>query len=239
MKVTIVTAILDSHEVVRRQLLHYNLIGLPDDVEVVFVDDGSIPPLDFSDMELNFNFSMHATNNYRPWTQPAARNFGAKQAKGEYLILTDIDHIIMPPVVEVARNCPADVVRFNREVAVLEENGEFTQSWRVLRKYGFDRNRRKIAPHGNSYIMRKDLYLGLGGVDERFVGTGRYPNREEVLLKRKLREMEKRGEIKIWEDATKPTIYMFPNGKYCGEKDYNPFGLFHGLSRKTNKEKRG
>jgi hypothetical protein len=31
----------------------------------------------------------------------------------------------------------------------------------------------------------------------------------------------------------RPTIYMFPNGRYCGEKDFNPFGLFHDLKRKT------
>jgi hypothetical protein len=26
---------------------------------------------------------------------------------------------------------------------------------------------------------------------------------------------------------------MFPNGQYCGDVDYNPFNLFHALTRKT------
>jgi len=30
-------------------------------------------------------------------------------------------------------------------------------------------------------------------------------------------------------------LLMFPNGQYCGDVDYNPFGLFHTLTRKTDK----
>jgi hypothetical protein len=28
-------------------------------------------------------------------------------------------------------------------------------------------------------------------------------------------------------------LYMFPNGQFCGDVDYNPFSLFHELTRKT------
>ncbi|MEO5366079.1 MAG: glycosyltransferase [Magnetococcus sp. WYHC-3] len=228
--VSIVTAILNSHEVVKRQLLHYNKLNLPDSVEVVYVDDGSDPPL-APDVKTNFKFTLLATNNKKEWTQPAARNLGAKNATGDYLILTDIDHIVQQGLIDVAGNCKFDVVRFRREVAVIDENGDFTQDWDVIKSYGFIKNRLKIAPHGNSYIMRKDLYLGLGGVDETYVGTGKYPNREEVPLKRKLKILREQGKITIWDDETKPTIYMIPNGHYCGDKDYNPFGLFHTLTR--------
>ena len=237
MKVSIINAVLNSPEVVKRQILHYNKIGLPGDVELIIVDDGSKPPLKI-EVEPQFTFSLYATNDYRPWTQPAARNFGAKKAKGEYLILTDIDHIISKEVIEAARNAQADVVRFKREAGILDEKGSFTQWMDALRKYGFNRGKLKIAPHGNSYIFKRDLFLELGGVDERFVGTGKYPNREEVPLKQKLKKLAEAGEIKIIDDDSRPTIFMIPNGKYCGEKDYNPFGLFHNLSRKTNIEKR-
>ena len=60
MKVSIVIAILDSHEIVRRQLLHFDKMRLPDDVEVIFVDDGSRPPL-LKKGSLNFNFSLYYT----------------------------------------------------------------------------------------------------------------------------------------------------------------------------------
>jgi len=240
MKVSIVIAILNSHEVVRRQILYFEKMPLPEGVEVVFVDDGSQPPLEFSADFL----SIHKVDIPGRWTQPAARNYGSRQAKGEFCIFTDIDHIISREVIEEALNPRADVIRFKREVGILDENGNFTQDMSVMREYGFIRDSLKIAPHGNSYIMRTALYVGVGGVDERYVGTGKYPNREEVLLKKKLKALEKKDEIIVLQDKTKPTIYMFPNGRYCGDKDYNPFNLFHNLSRernigrKTNKQKR-
>jgi len=239
MKLSIVTSVLDSHKVVERQILHYNRLKLPKNVEVVYVDDGSDPPINCDHMEKNFCFRVIATNDKRKWTQPAARNMGAKNAQGEFLLMADLDHIVTRKLVDAALNCKVDVIRFNREVAVIDETGKFTQDRNVLEEYGYifghpKRDGVKIAAHGNSYIIRRDLYLQCGGVDERYVGTGRYPNREEVLLKRKLKRLEEDGSIKIWQDKTKPTIYMIPNGRYCGHKDYNPFGLFHSLSRKTN-----
>jgi glycosyltransferase involved in cell wall biosynthesis len=163
MKVSIVTAVLDSYEIARRQILHYNKLNLSDDIEVIFIDDGSYPPLDFSDIEKNFKFYLYATNDKRPWTQPAARNYGASLAEGDYLILTDIDHIISPEIIDVATVCANrmfpkyDVIRFKREVAVIDENGDFTQDMDILRAYGYKRKRLKVGPHGNSYIFRRVL----------------------------------------------------------------------------------
>jgi predicted glycosyltransferase involved in capsule biosynthesis len=247
MKVSIITAHFNSPEIARRQILHYNKLYLPEDVEVIFIDDGSDPSKDpktvISDIEKNFKFYLYYTGDTRPWTQPAARNYGARLAEGDYLICTDLDHIISREVIEVARNTHAHVVRFKREVGVLDENGDFTQDadvllqWGLLEKHLRDRNGKpklKIGPHGNSYIFKRQLYLDLGGVDERYVGTGKYPNREEVPLKQKLKRLVDRHAIDIIDDDTKPTIYMFPNGRYCGSKNYNPFGLFHNLSRKRN-----
>jgi len=248
MKVSIVTAILNSHEIVRRQMCHYEKMNLPDDVEVVWVDDGSDPPIRFLygkdakiDMveDVNFNLSVYETNDKRPWTQPAARNLGVKHAKGEYVICTDIDHIISNEVIETARNPGKwDVIRFSRQPAVLDQNGDFTQDMNVLRQYGYNRNGLNIAPHGNSYIFRRALYIELGGVSEQHVGTGKYPNREEVPLKSKLKKLWKEGEINVWDKPPKPMIYMIPNGHYCGGKDFNPFGLFHNLTRSIRSSRR-
>jgi hypothetical protein len=235
LKVSIVTAILNSHEIVRRQLLHYEKMNLPDDVEVIFVDDGSDPPLNFDPKDYHIpNLSFYKTGDTRNWTQPAARNFGAKKAKGKYLICTDIDHIITWQVIELARTAKAHVIRFKRELAILNELGEFVQDMDVLHEWGLDKKHKfRIGPHGNSYIFKRQLYLDLGGVSEQHVGTGKYPNREEVPLKRKLKKLRNRGAIEIIDDATKPTIYMMPNGRYCGggDKNYNPFGFFHNTTR--------
>ena len=46
-------------------------------------------------------------------------------------------------------------------------------------------------------------------------------------MKRKLN----RAKLQKWPDDDRPKLYMFPNGRYCGTDDYNPFGLFHTLKR--------
>ena len=43
MRLSIIIPVLNSHEVVRRQLLHFERIGLPPDTELILVDDGSDP----------------------------------------------------------------------------------------------------------------------------------------------------------------------------------------------------
>jgi len=244
LKISIVIAVLNSHEIVRRQLLHFSKLDLPDDIEIIFVDDGSDYPISaVTQQSMVKNFTLLETNNKAKWTQPAARNLGAKHAKGEWVICTDLDHIITKPLLDYVRNSDADAIRFKREVAVLDSDGKFTQDKGALYAWGFERSRYKrrgarISPHGNSFAFRNDLYQKLGGVDERYVGTGKYPNREELSLKRKLKKVIENGSCELIDDDRRPTIYMIPNGKFCGDKDFNPFGMFHTLSRRSNKDKR-
>ncbi|MHC4292668.1 MAG: glycosyltransferase [Planctomycetota bacterium] len=242
MKLSIVNSILNSQEIIRRQILYYNSLNLPKDVEVIWVDDGSDPPLDFSSPKIEFNFQTFQTNDYRIWTQPIARNRGARRAKGLYTIFTDIDHIIPKELIEIGRDPWFDVIRLQRQAAVLDENGKITQDRKVLKSYGllnrYFRRGLRLPPHGNSYLIRTELYLKLGGVAEHVAGTGNYPNREEIPLKRKIKKLWEEGEITVCDDERRPIFYMIPNGKYCGDKDYNPFDLFHTLSRKNNKNRR-
>lgn len=222
MRASIVIAVLNSHEVVRRQLLHFERMALPDDIEIVLVDDGSDPPIEGSLK----NLTIHATHDTRPWTQPIARNTGAKLARGEWLICTDIDHILTRPLIDFVLASDADVVRFKREAGVLDESGVLTQDRDALTAYGYETHRGlAMNPHGNSYAIKRDLFLQLGGSQQRT----RYPNRDEQKIKRGLHKLG--DAVKVIKDDTRPTIYMIPNGRFCGSRDYNPFGLFHGLTR--------
>ena len=45
-KLSIIIPVLNSHEIVRRQIAHFKKMNLPDDVELIIVDDGSDPPLE-------------------------------------------------------------------------------------------------------------------------------------------------------------------------------------------------
>lgn len=222
MKASIVIAVLNSHEVVRRQLLHFAQMPLPDDVELILVDDGSDPPI----AGTLPNLTIHATHDTRPWTQPLARNAGVRMANGEYVICTDIDHILTRPLIDFVLATDADVVRFKREAGVLDEHGRFTQDREVLTAYGYETHRGLgMSAHGNSYAIKRDLFLQLGGSQQRT----RYPNRDEQKIKRGLHRLG--DAVKMVTGDDRPTIYMIPNGRFCGSRDYNPFGLFHGLTR--------
>jgi hypothetical protein len=120
-----------------------------------------------------------------------------------------------------------DVYRFKREAGVLDENGNFTQDMNELKKYGLPERSLRLPAHGNSYAIRRGIFLALGGSQQK----EQYPNRDEIPIKRGIKRMEERGEITRIPDDDRPTIYMVPNGRFCGDKNFNPFGLFHDLKR--------
>jgi glycosyltransferase involved in cell wall biosynthesis len=235
MRLSIIIAILNSHEIVRRLLLYYEKMAIPDGVEFLFIDDGSDPPLKF-DTKLK-NFTMYYTNDFRPWTIELARNFGIKKAQGEYVLITDIDYIIPLSCIESALSLKEDRSGIRREFGVLDENGNFTQDLDVLRQWGLTEQRirergTQMPPHPNNFIMRKTVFDKIGYFDESRVNRP-YPIGADAEFKRRWTKYLLRGEVTQRDNELRPMIYMFPNGQYCGDVDYNPFGLFHTLTRKT------
>lgn len=237
MRLSIVIAVLNSHEIVRRQILHYEKMNIPDGVEILFIDDGSDPPIT-SDTKLK-NFFIYQTNDFRPWTVELARNFGIKKARGEYILITDMDYIIPLSCIESALDLKEDKSSIRRELGVLDENGDFTQDLNVLRAWGVEEERLKrkrayLPPHPNNFIMKKSVFDKIGYFDESRVNNP-YPIGADAEFKRRFTTYYMRGEVTLRDNAFRPVIYMFPNGQFCGDMDYNPFGFFHTLTRKTEK----
>ena len=235
MKLSIIIAILNSHEIVRRQYLHFSKMDLPEDVEIIFIDDGSYPPLEPPGIK---NFTLHYTNDKRQWTTGIARNTGARVAKGKYFLMTDIDYIIPRDAIEAARNLKEDKMCFRREFGVLDDDGNITQDINILRQWGLAENRiksrgTKIAPHPNNFVMRKEIFWKLGGYREDRMNEG-YPKcTDDGAFKIRWTKLLNSGGATIKDADLRPTLYMFPSGQYCGDVDYNPFGMFHDLTRKT------
>lgn len=240
MKLSIILPVLNSHEIVRRQLLHFDSIGIPEDTEVILLDDGSDPPLS---AEPRPWLTIHHTDDFRPWTWPVARNTGARLARGEYLLMADLDHIITRELIDAVRTFDGDFMRFHRQFAILDEHGDLTQDRDVLRSWGLpDTFALTLTPHRNQFAIHRDLYTRMGGFREDRIGKP-YPQREDGDFAKRWRQMHEAGEVRDFDDlyghANRPTIYMFPNGKWCegGDVDTNPFGLFHTLTRKTQKNR--
>jgi len=230
MRLSIIIPVLNSHEVLRRQFLHFEKMGIPLDTEIIIVDDGSEPPLEYKG---ELPVTMLQTGDKRPWTWALARNSGARIAKGEYLLMVDLDHIITKECIEMSRTFGGDKLCIKREFGVLTEDGDLTQDLETLVKYGFPRERfnvrgLEISPLPNNFCMRKDVFWELGGYREDLFMRP-YPQGEDRLFK------------KAWccsgkmAHPERPTIYMFPNGYICGHVDFNPFNLFHSLSRATRR----
>lgn len=234
MQLSIIVPVLNSHEIVRRQLLHYKAMNLPDDVEIIFMDDGSNPPI--IDSIGVKNLRIVPTNDTREWTWAVARNSGAKIAQGKYFLMTDLDYILPRNAIEDARNFTGDKMRFKRQFGVLLEDGSFTQDLEVLKQYGLSQDRINdrgvhLPPHPNNFVMKKEVYWAMGGYVEDRIGNP-YPQGEDRKFKRDWVKAVEQGKFK--DHDHRPTIYMFPNGQFCGDVDYNPFNLFHNLSRKTD-----
>jgi hypothetical protein len=236
MKVSIIISILNSHEILKRHLLHFKEMNLPDDVEFIFLDDGSYPSLK-NTVGLK-NVMIYPTNDDRPWAVGLARNLGAELAMGDYYLMTDIDYIISREAVETVRNFTGHKLRFKRQFGILDEEGSFTQDFDELRKWGLLESRIQerglnLPPHPNNFAMRKDIYWMLGGYDESKMHLP-YPKcTDDGGFKGRWSGALKEGKVREETADTRPTLYMFPSGQFCGDVDYNPFGFFHNLSRKN------
>ena len=237
-RLSIIIPVLNSHEVVRRQLAHFERIGIPEDTELVLVDDGSDPPID--EPSTSFKLRIVRTGDTRPWIWALARNAGARFAAGRMLLMTDIDHILGQELIDSVRESDYQKVQFKREFGVLTDAGELTQDYGELRRYGLPESRLrktgvKLQPLTNNFAMRADVFWKLGGYREDLVDRP-YPQGEDRLFRKQWGRWVAAGKGEV--DVYRPTIYMFPNGYYCGDGsdvDYNPFDLFHRTTRKTRR----
>lgn len=168
-RLSLIVAVLQSHEVVRRQLLHLGRT-LPPGCELILVDDGSDPPLrpTCASVPTPFDFTLLETRDRRPWTQPRARNLAARHARADRLLFFDVDHIVTADVLDACLAYGGDKLHWVRRPGVLDADGRVDTDPGVLRDHGMT----SAAPgvHGNSFLIRAELFRLLGGYDERFCG---------------------------------------------------------------------
>lgn len=236
-KISIVIAVLNSHRIVKRQIRHFRNMKLPDDIEIIFMDDGSNPPLDFGDPGLP-NFNIYPTGDFRPWTQGLARNLGSKIALGEYLFFTDIDHIISHEAIMAVYEFAGDKMVFPRHFGILDARGNITQDLDVLFKFGLNEERykkRKLEGgfHTNTFAMKKSLFMQLDGFNPDYCQSGfhvggKFMSEERDFYLRYSRYV-KRGLAQ--EEIIGPKLYAYPIGRFLKDGQENPFDLFHGTSR--------
>ena len=226
---SIIVPVYNSHRVVSRHIKHFDKMNLPDDIEIIFMDDGSNPPLKeyIGQIKCN-NFYIYPTGDTRPWTQPCAKNLGVKISQGEYIFITDVDHILPKEVVMEAYKFRGDKMGFTRSFAILSHNGEIFKDPESLFKYGFNRNQytrrgRRVYIHTNTFVMRKKIFEEIGGYKERLCNKGIHAHLDDSHLYRQYENYQAAGKCLPQEMGGE--VYVFP------ETSIDPKKLFHKMSR--------
>lgn len=230
-KLSIISPILDSHEIVRRQLLHYDAMNLSDKkAELIIVDDGSNPPIT---SERRNYLRIIYTNDTRPWTEHIARNRGASEAKAEYVLLIDIDYIIPEETIEACLSFTGDRMNFRRRFGILDDNGNLLYGDDTLKKWELKSKwiRRQYFPgHRSQFLIRKSLFWKLGGYNEALDGVWRRTGGAGEKFWRFWQRAEAAGKMVMHHE--RPTIFMFPSGKFCNGNESTNSELFHNLKRR-------
>jgi len=188
---------LESYEIAEQQIKWLSQI-LPETWELIFVDDGSNPPIKIPQVTPK-NTIILRTNNYKPWTQDIARNLAARRARGKYLLMMDIDHILIPGAVQEMEKYDGKMCQFERHC------GRFVDG----KPQPVPEKANLIPP--NIYLILRSVFLNLGGYDESLC-DGHYRATDRVFLGR-FRTYH--GKIDVKKGAG---IYVIPSGKFHGLK---------------------
>jgi len=233
-------AVLNSHRIVKRQIRHFRNMRLPDDIEIIFVDDGSNPPIDMPNSGLNNLHILH-TNDYRPWTQGLARNMGARFALGEYLFFTDVDHIISQEALMAVHAYTGDKMVFPRAFGIFDMQGNIIADADQLLRFGLSQGwykRRGLGAgaHTNTFAMKKSLFVDLDGFEPKYCEScfhvgGKYMSEERHFYLKFARHV-RLGLAQP--EVSGPMVYVYPIGRFHETGDENPCGLFHSTSREQS-----
>lgn len=155
--VTLVLPYYENRSMLALQLRHLSRLpkSLRSRIHLVIVDDGSPvpPPADRAFYEIGLaGFSLYRILIDVRWNWIAARNLGALKSPTEWIILTDIDHLVTQRAFELVVKAPlsGDIVyRFTRRLALCQI---------------------PYKPHPNSFLMTRVMFDLIGGYDERFSG---------------------------------------------------------------------
>lgn len=135
--------------------------AVKDRVEIVLVDDGSPEPaVDVARPEGLPKVSIYRVLEDRPWHQHGARNLGARQAAGPWLLLTDMDHVLSAAAAE---KLLARLDRLDAKTIYTLDRIEADTGLPTMQN-----GRQK--PHPNSFVVTKLTYWDIGGYDEDFCG---------------------------------------------------------------------
>jgi len=156
------------------------------------------------------------TNDTRPWTEHKARNIGAKAAKGEYILMIDVDYIIPKKTIKKALKFTGQRMSIKRWFGILNKNAEIVDDSTTLAKWGLKVGwirKGWVIGHRSQFLMQKKLFWKMGGYNEGLDGKWRRTGGAGEKFWRKWQRLENDGRVCM--DSDKLNVFMFPVGKFC------------------------
>lgn len=162
---TIVVPYYRQPAMLSRQLLEWGAYPaeIRDQIRIIVIDDGSPAPDEAAPIvdRYSVHLALYRVLTDIPWNQHGARNLGAHVAADGWLLMIDLDHVLLAQsaaqVLELLPGLDAKGwYRFNRRRTRWNEAGELET---------FD-----IKPHINSFLVKRDVYWRAGGYDEDYCG---------------------------------------------------------------------
>ena len=155
-RVTLCMAYYRNGGMLREQLRRIRKLpkALKDQICVIVVDDGS-PDGGAQGEKIGCPLAIYRIDQDVRWNQDAARNIAVEESDTQWLLLTDMDHIVSLDAWKRVLDRKLNkmlVYRFSR--TTLEPNLKETP----------------YKPHPNSWLMTRRIYDLVGGYDERFAG---------------------------------------------------------------------
>lgn len=157
--VTLILPFYQQPLILQRQLAELN--QYPPAVQVIIVDDGSPVPAEpviraQASAALLAHLRLYRVLVDVPWARGTARNLGAVEASTAWILQTDIDHVLpascVPALLAFAGD-PATWYRFSRYRRGRAD--ETRQKDALPRDCDFG----LIAPHQDSYLIHRELFL--------------------------------------------------------------------------------
>lgn len=161
---TILMPYYDNPNMLRRHLQEWRSYDRRDAelIDAIIVDDGS-PTSSASNIVREFGNLPFRIRVYRvdvdiPWNQDGARNLGMSMVNAQWVLMTDMDHML-------SRSNVTKVLMF---AATQARRGTYYMPTRIRPARGTGLAE---LPHPNSYLMHKEDFWEIGGYDEDFAGS--------------------------------------------------------------------
>ena len=169
MKFTLIVPYYRNPAMLERQSIEWVSYG--PNVEVIVVDDGSPEPA-YDTVRLAYHHGARVRllriNEDIPWNRNGARNLGTLQARTDWVLHTDIDHLLPVSTAEELFHWHPERAHWYRFARYRVGKADFTRKKDDLPDdcvFG------KIKPHMDSYLVERELYTRLGGYDEDYSGS--------------------------------------------------------------------